>query len=161
MKSLLVAIVISLAIGAPVLAETDEDAEGLRLLRLHKEFLLEQEKNKVVLLDKGTDWSRYRLRSGELVVDGNYGIDLSDQKTIDRIINSVQTIRRYGQLVMSCIALNTNAFHLGWDGLRPKQRLVAEILDAIGLSIRKRLNMGGERNLFMWINDALGTFDDG
>lgn len=96
MKSLLVAIVISLAIGAPVLAETDEDAERLRLLRLHKEFLLEQEKNKVVLLDKGTDWSRYRLRSGELVVDGNYGIDLSDQKTIDRIINSVQTIRRYG-----------------------------------------------------------------
>ena len=125
MKSLLVAIFISFVIVAPVLAETDAEleAERLRLQRWLEEFQLEMEKNKVVLLDKGTDWSRYRLRSGELVIDGSNNIDLSDQKAIGRIIDSVQTLRRYGKACDVVTSFRYKRVPMGIGRTKPKSRV--------------------------------------
>ena len=82
--------------------ETQEEKYE-RLKRFAEEVEKELQEQEVVLIDKGQGWTRYMFDGQELVIDGDYRkgspyeFDMSDQATIDRIVTSVRTIRRYGK----------------------------------------------------------------
>lgn len=154
MKSLISIIIIGLlGIGVQAIAETDaERAEYERLKRVAEEARKEIEKWKVVLVDKGPGWSRHMFDGQELVIDGDhrkgtvYEFDLSDQTTIDRIVASVRTIRRYGKSCNVVIGFTHERVPAGVDRTTPRTRTLCDS-GCIQLQEREKTEYGRRKRI--------------
>ena len=132
MKSLIsIFIIVLLGTGETVLAETDAERRA-ELLKTLAEMEARYEQRKVVLVDKGPGWSRYIFDDQELVIDGDhrkgsvYEFDLSNQTTIDRIVTSVRTIRRYGKSCNVVIGFTHERVPAGVGRTTPKTRTLCD-----------------------------------
>ena len=132
MKSLISTIIIALlATGQTALAETDAErrAEALKIIA---ELETRMDQRRVVLVDKGPKWTRYMFDGKELVIDGNhqkgyrYEFDMSDQTTIDRIVESVRTIRRYGKSCNVVSGFTYERLSVGVGRTSPKTRTLCD-----------------------------------
>ena len=132
MKSLVsIIIVVLLGLSGQAVADADaaREAELKRFLEKHRK---EMEKWKVVLVNKGPGWSRYRFDEQELVIDGDhrkgsvFEFDMSDETTIGRIVTSVRTIRRYGKSCDVVFGFMYKRVSVGVGRTKPKTRTLCD-----------------------------------
>ena len=122
MKPLIsIIIVVLLGICEQAMAETDAE-----LLRRLAELEAKYEQRKVVLVNKGAGWLRYRFDNRDLVIDAVKGIDLSDKKEIERIIDSVRTLRHHGKSCDIVINFWYKRIPVGVGRALPKSRTACE-----------------------------------